>query len=55
MNENKFSEALGELSDKYITEAINYNVKKKNRTISYWIKKSVVAASLLLQQALFFY
>ena len=31
MNENKFSEALGELSDKYITEAINYNVKKKNR------------------------
>ena len=48
MNENKFSEALGELSDKYITEAINYNVKKKNRTISHWIKKSVVAASIVL-------
>ena len=48
MNENKFSEALGELSDKYITEAINYNVKKKNRTISHLIKKSVVAASIVL-------
>lgn len=48
MNENKFSEALGELFDKYITEAINYNAKKKNRTIRYWIKKSVVAASIVL-------
>lgn len=48
MNENKFSEALGELSDKYITEAIDYNVKAKNKTIGYRIKKFVVAASIVL-------
>ena len=31
MSEQLFSEAMGELSDKYISEAINYKGKKKEQ------------------------
>ena len=31
MKEQMFSEAMGKLSDKYITEAINYSAKKKQK------------------------
>lgn len=48
MSEKLFAEAMGELSDKYITEAINYRGKKDTRII--WLKrisKYVVAACLV--------
>ena len=48
MSEQLFSEAMGELSDKYITEAINYKGNKKKNSIFFWIGKGVVAASLIL-------
>lgn len=47
MSEKLFSEAMGEISDKYITEAINYKGKKKTKRI--WLRKIgkyVVAACL---------
>ena len=47
MNEQLFSEAMGELSDKYITEAINYKAKKKEKTVFFWIKRCVAVASLI--------
>ena len=37
MSEKLFSEAMGEISDKYITEAINYKGKKKPKKI--WFRK----------------
>lgn len=39
MNEKLFSEAMGELSDKYITEAINYKGKKKEQKNFYLVKR----------------
>ena len=33
MKEQMFSEAMGKLSDKYITEAINYSAKKKQKNM----------------------
>ena len=48
MSERLFSEAMGELSDKYISEAINYKGKKKEQNIILWVKRSVVAAAIIL-------
>ena len=48
MSERLFSEAMGELSDKYISEAINYKGKKKEQNIILWVKRSVVAATIIL-------
>lgn len=45
MNSKKFSEAMGELDNKYVDEAINY--KKKNKKPS-WIKWGAMAACLCL-------
>ena len=47
MREQLFSEAMGGLSDKYITEAINYNGKKKEKTVFFWIRRCVAVASLI--------
>jgi len=48
MNEQLFSEAMGELSDKYITEAINYNGNQKKNSVFFWVKRSVAVASAIL-------
>ena len=48
MSEQLFSEAMGELSDKYITEAINYKGKQIEKNILYFIKRYAVVASLIL-------
>ena len=48
MSEHLFSEAMGELSDKYITEAINYKGKQKEKNIIYFIKRYAAVASLIL-------
>ena len=48
MSEHLFSEAMGELSDKYITEAINYKGKQKEKNIIYFIKRYTAVASLIL-------
>ena len=48
MNEQLFSEAMGELSDKYITEAINYNGNIKKNRVLFWVKKSAAVASAIL-------
>ena len=47
MSEKLFSEAMGEISDKYITEAINYKGNKNTKTI--WLRKigKYVAAACL--------
>ena len=47
MSEKLFSEAMGEISDKYITEAINYKGKKNTKKI--WLRKvgKYVAAACL--------
>ena len=34
-----FTEAMSELSDRYITEAINYKGKQKEKHIFYYVKK----------------
>lgn len=47
MSEQLFSEAMDKLSDKYISEAINYKGKKKEQNIILWVKKSVVAATII--------
>lgn len=47
MSEQLFSEAMGELSDKYITEAINYTGKQKKNNAFFWIKRSVAVASII--------
>ena len=39
---------MGELSDKYITEAINYKGKQKEKNILYFIKRYTAVASLIL-------
>lgn len=48
MSEQLFSEAMGELSDKYITEAINYEGKRNVKTL--WIRKigKCVAAACMV-------
>ena len=48
MNEQLFTEAMSELSDRYITEAINYKGKQKEKNIFYYVKKYTVVASLIL-------
>ena len=48
MSDKLFSEAMGELSDKYITEAINYNVKKKEQNIFFWIRRCAAVACIVL-------
>lgn len=48
MSDKLFSEAMGELSDKYITEAINYNVKKKEQNILFWIRRCAAVACIVL-------
>lgn len=47
MSEQLFSEAMGELSDKYITEAINYNGKQKEKNVLFWIGRCAAVASLI--------
>ena len=47
MSEQLFSEAMSELSDKYITEAINYNGKQKNNNVFVLVKRTVAVASLI--------
>lgn len=43
MNSKKFSEAMNEVDNKYVDEAISYKAKKKNK----WIKWVVIAAACL--------
>ena len=45
MNAKKFSDAMSELDNKYIDEALNY--KKKGKKL-FWIKWGVIAACLCL-------
>lgn len=47
MSERLFSEAMGELSDKYIIEAINYSGKKNEQNIFFWVRRCVAVASLI--------
>lgn len=47
MNTKKFSEAMSEIDDKYINEAIRYSATKKaKRLSSKWIRRGVIAACL---------
>lgn len=47
MNTKKFSEAMGEIDDKYVEEAIRYRATKKAKGLSSkWIKRGAVAACL---------
>ena len=49
MNTQKFSKALGEISDEYITGAESYVPdKKRNRTRRIWMQLGAVAAALIL-------
>ena len=49
MNTQKFSKALGEISDDYITGAESYVPdKKRNRTRRIWMQVGAVAAALIL-------
>lgn len=45
MKAKKFSEALGNVSDEYVSEAIAYQSKRKNRS---WLKWTAMAACLCL-------
>ena len=47
MNEQLFTEAMSELSDKYITEAINYKGKQKEKNIFYYVKKYTVVNEMI--------
>lgn len=47
MSEQLFSEAMGELSDKYITEAIEYRGKKKEQNLFFLVKRCVAVASII--------
>lgn len=49
MNSNKFSEAMGELDNKYVDEAINYKKKAKKPG---WIKWGALAACLAVLVAI---
>ncbi len=47
MNTKKFSEAMGEIDDKYVEEAIRYRATKKVKGLSSkWIKRGAIAACL---------
>ena len=47
MNTKKFSEAMGEIDDKYVEEAIRYRATKKVKGLSSkWIKRGTIAACL---------
>ena len=47
MNTKKFSEAMGEIGDKYVEEAIRYRATKKAKGLSSkWIKRGTIAACL---------
>ena len=47
MNTKKFSEAMGEIDDKYVEEAIRYRATKKAKGLSSkWIKRGAIAACL---------
>ncbi|MEY8518680.1 hypothetical protein AALC25_17635 [Lachnospiraceae bacterium 29-84] len=47
MNSKKFSEAMGEIDDKYVEEAIRYRATKKAKGLSSkWIKRGAIAACL---------
>lgn len=48
MNEQLFSEAMSELADKYVTEAINYNEKRKEHNVIFWVKRCTAVASIAL-------
>lgn len=48
MKEQMFSEAMGKLSDKYITEAINYSAKKKQKNMFFVVSKYVAVACLFI-------
>lgn len=48
MSDKLFSEAMGELSDKYITEAINYSVEKKEKNVFYVVGRYAAVACILL-------
>lgn len=48
MSEQLFSEAMGELSDKYITEALEYKGKKKEQKIFFLVKRYVAVASIIV-------
>ena len=47
MSDKLFSEAMGELSDKYITEAINYNVEKEEKNVFYVVGRYAAVACIL--------
>ena len=47
MNTKKFSEAMGEIDDKYVEETIRYRATKKAKGLSSkWIKRGAIAACL---------
>ena len=48
MKEQMFSEAMGKLSDKYITEAINYSAKKKQKNMFFIVSKYVAVACMFV-------
>lgn len=48
MTTKKFSHALGEIGDKYITEAASYHCEAKRRPMLIWFKRSVAVACLAI-------
>ena len=48
MNEQLFSEAMCELADKYVTEAITYSKKGKEHNVIFWVKRCTAVASIIL-------
>ena len=48
MKEQIFSEAMGKLSDKYITEAISYNAKNKQKKLGVILRKYAAVACLFV-------
>lgn len=47
MSDKLFSETMGELSDKYITEAINYSVEKKEKNVFHVVGRYAAVACIL--------
>ena len=48
MTTKKFSHALGEIGDKYITEAASYHCEAKRRPAIIWFKRSAAVACLAI-------
>lgn len=48
MTTKKFSHALGEIGNKYITEAASYHCEAKRRPMLIWFKRSVAVACLAI-------